>query len=76
MFKLMLLKHPLDFVPLLKDWALIYVGTKHKQKKLRCFQTISFLVTMVVRRRTLKQALNQGLVLKKVHGLIKFNQRT
>ena len=30
----------------------------------------------VIHKRNLKQALNHGLVLKKVHGVIKFNQKT
>ena len=37
----------LDFVPLQKDWALAKVSIEHKQKKLRCLQTISFRVAMV-----------------------------
>ena len=32
-----------------KDWARVKLGTEHKQKKLRRFQTISFLVTMLKR---------------------------
>ena len=48
----MLLKLPLDLVPLRKDWALVKAGTYHKEKKLRrfhTFQPISFLVTMLKR---------------------------
>ena len=37
MFKLMILKLSLDFIPLRKDWALVKAGTQHNQKKLHRF---------------------------------------
>ena len=40
-------KTVLTTVPLRKDWARVKLGTEHKQKKLRRFQAISFLLTMV-----------------------------
>ena len=51
MFKLMLLKLWLDFVPLRKDWALIKVGRKYEEKKIYTVSRLSYLVTMVNRSK-------------------------
>ena len=37
---------------------------------------VNYILHYVIHKRNLKQALNHGLVLKKVHGVIKFNQKT
>ena len=42
-----------------------------------CYVMVNYIILhYVIHKRNLKQALNQGLVLKKVHGVIKFNQKT
>ena len=44
-----------------------------KELKLKKLKTCNQLVTIQI--RNLKESLNRGLVLKKVHGVIKFNQK-
>ena len=64
----------------LKDFIIIIAAYHFGQKGRRLISTTSLCAICMIKNyfvhiRALKQALNHGLVLKKVHKVIKFNQK-